>query len=65
MMYTTPVVYSTPHAKSIFEDTDSVIFFDSFEELLDKSIYKTVPNIEFDWMTNQYWANKINSHINK
>ena len=65
MVYTTPVVYTTPNSKSIFEDTDSVIFFDSLEKILDKSLYTKTPYVDYDWMTSQFWANKINSHISK
>lgn len=59
LVYTTPVVYSTPNSRSMFKDTDSVIFFDELEQASDISIYKNVPYADFEWMTAKYWAKKI------
>jgi hypothetical protein len=63
MVYTTPVVYKTPNSVSIFEDTDSVIFFEDLEQVIDKSLYKETPYIDYNQMTNSFWVNKIKSHI--
>lgn len=63
ILKTTPVVFATPNALSQFEDTNSVIFFENFEELLDKNLFQTKPEIDFEFLTHDYWANKINSKV--
>lgn len=60
---TIPVCYRTPNASCQYEGTDSVIFFDSLEEILDKEIYKPKPTIEFEFLTYNYWVDKINSKL--
>jgi hypothetical protein len=60
---TTPVCYRTPNAVCQYEGTDSVIFFDELEQILDKEIYKPKPPIEFEFLTYKYWVDKINSKI--
>jgi hypothetical protein len=60
---TIPVCYRTPNAVSQYEGTDSVIFFDNLEEVLDKEIYKPKQPIDFDFLTYKYWASKINNKI--
>ena len=60
---TTPVIYKIPNTIDQFQDTDSVIFFEKFEDLLDKNLFKTKPEVDFNFLTNNYWAIKILSKI--
>jgi hypothetical protein len=64
-LYTTPIIYSTVNSIDIYKDNDSVIFFEKFEELLDNNIMKDKPEINFEFLTNKYWADKINSLLVK
>lgn len=59
IVQTTPVVYKIDNTVSMFEDTSSVIFFENFEELLEKSLYVDKPEINLEFLTNKFWANKI------
>jgi hypothetical protein len=65
IVFTTPVIYKTVNSTDMFKDIDSVIFFEKFEELLDKNLYKEKPEIDFDFLTNKYWANKIKNKLQK
>jgi len=62
-MYTTPVIFKTPNVVDMFKGTDSVIFFEKFEEIIDKSFYVNKSPIDFEFLTCEYWANKIKSKI--
>lgn len=60
---TIPVIYKTPNMIDIFSERDSVIFFEKFEEILDKNIYTEKDQIDLEFLTCEYWANKIQSKI--
>lgn len=60
---TTPVVYQIDNTVSMFEDTDSVIFFKNTEDLIDDKLYVNRPEVNFEFLTNEYWANKIKSKL--
>jgi hypothetical protein len=60
---TTPVIYRNPNTTDMFSGTDSVIFFDKFEEITDKNLYIEKSPIAFEFLTCEYWANKIKSKI--
>lgn len=60
---TIPVVFKIPNTVSQFEGTDSVIFFEELEQLLDNNLYQTRPEANFDFLTHKYWADRINSKI--
>jgi hypothetical protein len=60
---TIPVIYKTPNVVDMFLERNSVIFFEKFEEILDKNIYTEKEQIDFDFLTCEYWANKIKSKI--
>ena len=60
---TIPVIYKSPNVVSMFEGTDSVIFFDKFEQIIDRNLYVDKDPIEFEFLTCEYWANKIKSKI--
>jgi len=60
---TIPVIYETPNVVNMFEGTDSVIFFDKFEQIIDKNLYVDKNPIKFEFLTCEYWANKIKSKI--
>lgn len=60
---TTPVIYRTPNVIDMFEGTDSVIYFDKFEEITNKELYVEKQPIDFEFLTCEYWANKIKSKI--
>ena len=58
---TTPVIYRIPNTTDMFEGNDSVIFFDKLKEITNKDLYKEKPLIDFEFLTCEYWANRINS----
>jgi len=60
---TIPVVFKNPNTTSHFEDIDSVIFFEELEQLLDKNLYQPRPEVDFEFLTHKYWADKMNSKI--
>lgn len=60
---TTPIVYKTANSVSMFEEIDSVIFFENNEDLLSKDILKDKEEVFFDFLTNKYWSNKIKNKI--
>jgi hypothetical protein len=62
-MYTIPVIYKTPNVVDMFTDTDSVIFFEKFEEIINRDLYSNRSFIKFEFLTCEYWANKIKSKI--
>jgi len=61
--YTTPVIWKTPNVTDMFKETDSVIFFEKPEDLFKKNLYINKEDINFDFLTCKYWANKIKSKI--
>jgi len=47
----------------MFSDNDVVIFFEKFEDILNKEIYVDKPYVDFEFLTYKYWVNKIKSKI--
>lgn len=60
---TTPVIYKTVNTIDMFSGTNSVIFFENFEEIADKNLYIEKAPIDFNFLTCEYWANRIKSKI--
>jgi len=60
---TIPVIYRIPNTIDMFNEIDSVIFFDNFEDITNKNIYIDKSYIDFDFLTCKYWSNMINSKI--
>jgi len=58
-----PVIYKTPNVVDMFDGTNSVIFFENFPEISDKNLYQDREPINFEFLTCEYWANKIKSKI--
>jgi len=61
--YTIPVIWETPNVIDMFNGKNSAIFFKNPEDFLDKSLYKEKEEIDFEFLTCEYWANKIKSKI--
>ncbi len=60
---TIPVIFNTANVRDMFSGKDSVIFFNKFEEIINKNLYSDRPSIDFEFLTCEYWANKIKSKI--
>ena len=60
---TIPVIYNTPNAKDMFEGTNYVIFFDEFENIANKDLYQDRDPIDLEFLSGEYWANKIKEKI--
>lgn len=60
---TIPVIYRNTNTTDMFQGTDSVIFFDKFDEITNRELYQEKDPIEFEFLTCEYWANKIKSKI--
>jgi len=61
---TIPVIYKTPNSIDMFKDKDCVIYFENFEDITNKNLYIEKQPVDFEFLTMQYWANKINNHNN-
>jgi len=59
----TPVIWKTPNVIDMFRETDSVIFFDKPTDLTNKELYQDKGDIGFEFLTGEYWANKIKNKI--
>lgn len=62
-LYTIPIIYKTDNVVDMFSDNDVVIFFEKFEDILNKEIYVDKPYVDFEFLTYKYWVNKIKSKI--
>lgn len=59
LVNTIPIVYETVNSISMFEDTNSVIYFKKFEDLLNPNIFQEREPVNFEFLTNNYWVDKI------
>jgi hypothetical protein len=59
----TPIIYETPNSIDMFSESDSVIYFNNIKDIINPKIYVEKPPIDFQFLTLEYWANKIKSKI--
>lgn len=63
-VYTIPVMYRTDNVEDMFSGKEeNIILFDQLENISNNNLYKDKEPIEFEFLTSEYWANKIKSKI--
>lgn len=60
---TIPVIYRNPNVEDMFAGTDSVIYFNKFEDIISRDLYIEKEPIDLNFLTCEYWAHKIKSKI--